>query len=514
MDPFHRSCIKLFTLLCLLSWSSGAASTAVPLLSPPSSATLAADTLRSRGYSIFASLIVSITTTTNFSGTLLAPPDFAFSFASAKILNKQRPSVPLLLYHTLSPPLILTWAALASRDDGDELRTFYNNNCLYLLRNSFGEVSISASPFKNPITAVVIRQPDLYVDEHLTVHGIDGALDPSFATKCSVPYIEPTADAVPRQMNRIFLDRAMRGLWRKGYNVVAAAMAIRRSELLSLTSVTVFAVSDETLFMKPDGFRYDFRHHVVPIRQRFADLEKSGRLELFTLAPNKTVVVETVDGAVNVDGVAMKMVEVYHNRWIVVLSVISSLDDVADYHRNPKIATNNLVPSPAPFSIVSTKGSLPKDSRRVPSPSPFSSNSADEDSSKYPSPAPWYIPSWAIDSESPSPAPAPSSESPSSSPSPTPEIEVAKNPVSHPRQSPAIDDITVTNCHLNDGAANVVEGGDLLCPITRAARQLLSDVERSRPCDAHSQDADSLTKFYKAKIAENVNIADDVFFYI
>lgn len=377
------------------------------------------------------------------------------------------------------------------------------------------------------------------MDEHLTVHGIDGVLDPSFATKCSVPYIEPTADAVSRQVNRIFLDRAMRGLWRKGYNVVAAAMAIRRSELLSLTSVTVFAVSDETLFMKPDGFRFDFRHHVVPIRQRFVDFEKSGRLELFTLAPNKTVIVETVDGAVNVDGVAMKMVEVYHNRWIVVLSVASSLDDVADTHRNTKIATKNLVPSPSPFSIVSTKGSLPKvfspapaytedsrrvpspsgnsadeDSRRVPSPSPFSGDSADEYSPKFSSPAPWYIPSWAIDSDSvrtPSPAPVPSSESPSSSPSPPQEIEFAQYPESPPL---ATDEITVSNCHLNAVAANGVEGGDLLCPVTRAARQLLSDVEESRPFDAHSQDGDVLKKFYKAKIAENVNIADDVFFYI
>ncbi|KAL6575558.1 hypothetical protein OROHE_000935 [Orobanche hederae] len=164
--------------------------------------------------------------------------------------------------------------------------------------------------------------------------------------------------AVKFQLNRTFLDRAMRAWRRTGYNVVAAAMAIRRSEILSLTSLMIFAVSDENLFLKPGGFRYNFRHHVEPIRRRFADFAKitAGGMELGTLAPNKTVLVNSVDGAVNVDGVAVDETEVYRNRWIVVVSLMSSLDDVVfDSQAKPPITSvvsEDYVPSPAPFSGV------------------------------------------------------------------------------------------------------------------------------------------------------------------
>ncbi|KAI3444900.1 hypothetical protein Pfo_001565 [Paulownia fortunei] len=534
MDPYHYSCIKLFTfslpLFCFLSWSWGASSTTTPFLPPPSSALLAADILRTRGYSLFASLIVSFSTTANFSGTLLVPPDFAFSFAAAKFLNNRRPpprpSISLLLYHTLKPPLVLTWPTLSSRDDGDELRTLYNNNCLYLFRSSYGgEISISSSPFKNPMIAVKIRQPDLYVDEHLTVHGIDGVLDPSFATKCSVPYADPMADAVPRQVNRTVLDRAMRALRRTGYNVVSAAMAIRRSELLSLTSVTVFAVSDENLFLKAGGFRYDFRHHVVPMRHRFADLAKltAGGMELDTLAPNKTVLVDSVDGAVNVDGVAVDATEVYHNRWIVVVSVMTSLDDVVGSRGNQPItgaASDNSAPSPAPLSGVSANGNIP----RVPSPAPANVGETENGT-------PSFISNGSTDVNSVG-TPSPASEldggtgddTPSinttSSPSPAPENQSGQNSVSSPTPSPAIDDVSDTHCDLNAVVSIGEEGGDLLCPVS-AMRQLgeteiLSgaDVEKSKPLDAYTQVTGDLTQSDKVKIGESVNIADDVFFYI
>ncbi|KAL8062202.1 hypothetical protein ABFX02_02G131400 [Erythranthe guttata] len=392
MDSYHCSrCIKLFTftlpLLCLLSLSS----TAATFLPPPSSALLAADTLRTRGYTLFASVIVSFSSTANFTGTLLAPPDFAFSFATAKFLTNPRPSISLLQYHTLKPPFVLTWPDLSSHDDGDELRTFFNNNCLYLFKKSYGaEVSISSSPFRNPALAVKIRQPDLYVDEHLTVHGIDGVLDPTFARKCTVSdVVDPTAESGSILVNRVFLDRAMRVLRRKGYSVVAAAMSVRRSDLLSLTSVTVFAVSDENLFLKPQGFRYDFRHHVVPSRYCIAGLlaSMSVGMEVPTLAPNMTLLVSSVDGAVNVNGVAVDVTEVYRNGWIVVLSIMTSLDDAVNSQGKSPFAAavpDDLTPSPTPFSGVSA----PANSPRIPSPSPFSGVSEPANSPRIPSPSP------------------------------------------------------------------------------------------------------------------------------
>ncbi|KAH6827012.1 hypothetical protein C2S53_016155 [Perilla frutescens var. hirtella] len=556
MDSFHHSCIMLFTFSLLLSWSWAASSTTTaPLLPQPSSSLLAADTLRNRGYSIFASLLVSISSTTNFSGTLLAPPDFAFSFASTKILNNHRPpprpSVPVLLYHTLKPPLILTWPTLSSRDDGDELRTYFNNNCLYLFKNSFAsEVSISSSPFKNPIAAVKVRQPDLYVDDHLTVHGIDGVLNPTFGTRCSVTYSDPTADAVPLQVNRVFLDLAMRSLRRKGYHVVASAMSIRRSDLLPLTSVTVLAVSDEHLFMTPGGFHYDFRRHVVPTRQRIADLAKmtADRVELYTLAPNKTVVVESNDGAVTINGVPVGMREVYHNRWMVVISVISSLDDIADpptTRLSPSLSAG--VPSPSPISGVSAKIKSPRApspspasgvstkgrSHRVPSPAPTPAVTGKRKTRRVPSPPPPLIPgvsSMGRSQRVPSPAPEEfENSSPTLTPEaadeddnalnsspPAPEIEGEEKSLRSPVPSPATDDVNVIHCDLNVVVSDGVEGGDLLCPdrMGRTGSLAEDDVEGYQPYDAQSQDAEEdLTESDDVKIAENVNIADDVFFY-
>ncbi|KAL1535875.1 hypothetical protein AAHA92_28601 [Salvia divinorum] len=549
MDSFQL--IKLFTFSLLLSWSCAAGSTTTQR---PPSAILAADTLRIRGYSIFASLLVSISSTANFSGTLLAPPDFSFSFASTRILNNHRPpprpSVPVLLYHTLRPPPA-TWPTISSRDDGDELRTFYNNNCLHLFKTPrAGQVSISSSPFTNPIATVKIRQPDLYVDEHLIVHGIDGVLNPAFATRCSVAHRYPTTDAVPLQMNRMFLERAMRALRRKGYNVVASAMRVRRSNLLPLTSVTVLAVSDVHLFMTPGSFRYNFRHHVIPTRQRFADLARMSAVgvEFYTLFPNLTVHVVSNGGAVSVDGVRVGRREVYRNRWMVVVSILSSLDDVADSQPIPPPTAADSAPSPPPISADSNNGDFPRvpspapihrvfsngNSPRVPSPAPISRISANGQSPRYLSPAQFHEASDNDESTrvlspapnhggrvpSPSPAeyespvlapeasdgptdsdwvgiPSPAAEveedddeAPSTSPSPAPEIEGAEDPVRSPVPSPATDDYNAVNCDLNSVISNGVEGGDLLCP-ERPERQLLEtgslsgdDVEGYQSFDA------------------------------
>ncbi|KAL3654137.1 hypothetical protein CASFOL_003818 [Castilleja foliolosa] len=163
---------------------------------------------------------------------------------------------------------------------------------------------------------VKIRQPDLYVDEHLTVHGIDGVLDPSLSVKCNFPNPNPMAD----------------------------------------DAVTVFVLSDENLFLKPGGFIFNFRHHVVPMRRRFADLAKITGAPLDTLVPNKTVLIESVDGAVSVDGVAVDETEVYRNRWIVVMSVMASFDDVVlDPQLNPSI-NGESSPSPAPVPGVTANG--------------------------------------------------------------------------------------------------------------------------------------------------------------
>ncbi|KAL2461377.1 Uncharacterized protein Adt_44797 [Abeliophyllum distichum] len=560
MEIHQHSCFKLLAvsipIVCLLlSWSWGAAySIPTPFAHvspPPSSAGLAAEALRNRGYSLFASVLLSLSTTaTNFSGTLLAPPDFAFSFATAKFLNSRspppRPSTFLLLYHTLKPPLVLTWFSLLSRPNGDELRTLYNNNCLFLFKNSFGgEISISSSLSENLLSAVKIRQPDLYVDDHLTVHGIDGVLDPTFATKCSFPDVDPMIHIHPSQVHRSFLDHAIRALRWRGFSVVATAMAINRPKLLSLSSVTVFAVSDKNFFSRSGGFYYDFRRHVVPERHHLADLAKfpPGRKEFDTLAPNKTVLVHSTDGAVSVDGVVVDGTEVYHNRWIVVVSIMMPLDDVVDYHAEatPPVTSEfpvsgSWVPSPAPFSVETPNNNM----NGVPSPAPISAEAPDSNMTGVPSPAPLSPTDAPVDSAdtplSKTPSPAPGSiengvanSAPSETffddstgahyagtPSPAPELAGENGSDGSPAPGPWRDDVSDSHCDKNVIDSLGVEGADLFCPVTKSRK-----LDELNGGDGEmSDDVDRYLSFIsgkeskKVKLSENVNIADDIFYYI
>lgn len=213
------------------------------------------------------------------------------------------------------------------------------------------------------------------MDDHLIVHGIDGVLDPSSATKCSV-FSNPTAH-IKLQIDRSLLDLAIRALKRKGFSVVATAMAIKSSDLMYFDGVTVFAPSDVKLFSFPNGFRYDFRHHVVQNRLRFSDIAKlPAETEMETIDPEKTLVIGSINGNVTINGANIYSTEIYLNRWISVISISQTFDDESDNEANRQIVYPG-VPSMAP--IYSTIGS--EDSGiSVPSTAPSYSGDLEESS--------------------------------------------------------------------------------------------------------------------------------------
>lgn len=206
-----------------------------------------------------------------------------------------------------------------------------------------------------------IRQPDLYVDDHLTVHGIDGVLDPNSASTCSV--INHPTVKVKSPVDRIFLDHSIRALKRRGFTVVGTAMAIKRRDLMQFNGVTIFAVSDASLFSVIDGFRYDFSHHVIKKRMRLTEISRvpTGTV-METMSPNKTIVFDESEGRVTANGVQINVTEVYHNRWIVVISVLRSLDDVVG---SPVFSTS----PPESIGVPSIYPAIEPDS--VPSPTPI-----------------------------------------------------------------------------------------------------------------------------------------------
>lgn len=268
--------------------------------------------------------------------------------------------------------------------------------------------------------------------------------------------------------------------------MVAAAMSVRRSELLSLMSVTIFAVDDRSLFLAPGGFRYDFLHHVLPTRLRFDDLSTlaGSRTEVDTLAPNKTILVYSVNGAISADGVAVGGTIVYQNGWVVVMSVESSLDDATASPANPPLhagspETDYYVPASAPRSGFSYSGN--STGNRPPG------SSKGEFSPGTPSPA--------VDLDG------------GDDDYPTPTSFDPKISAGGPSPETVNYDFVDPNCDVNSTAG--VEGGDLFCP-ARNAREL---TEQSQPLDSFGQTSDHLTQSDNVKIFENVNIADDLFFY-
>ncbi|MCE0480696.1 hypothetical protein HAX54_037747 [Datura stramonium] len=484
----------------LLSW--GSSTSTPPSPPPPSSAHAAADALRNRGYSLFAFTIDS--TNTNFSGTILAPPDFNFSFSTAKILSNRpsppRPSSVLLRYHTLKTPL--TWVNLLSNVDGAEIPTLYNNNCLFFFRSSIGEISVSST--KNSIGVVKIRQPDLYVDDHLAVHGIDGVLDPASAEKCSVPEVQTSV--IQSQDHRSLLDHAIRALRRRRFTVAATALTIKRSELLSLTSVSVFAPSDMALFSHPDGFRYDYRHHVVSQRYGFGDLSRNakGTMVLETLDPNKTLVVNFIDGFVTVNGVIVNSTEVYRNRWIVVLSVTMSLDDAVHL-----LDSSSFAPSPAPATMEirypGEKINGVNASFQSPGPATMNIHYPDESingsttSVQSPSPATTNIgyPDERINAsvarvQSPSPATT-------NIRYPYERINGSTTSVQSPSLATMESNVNVSRCVFGIPAG--MEGGDLLCPASGLRKRHLQEedlivehVALYAPLDVKDQPAEGVNQ--------------------
>ncbi|KAI8025212.1 Fasciclin-like arabinogalactan protein 21 [Camellia lanceoleosa] len=367
--------LKLFTLFCLLSLASSTTTTP-----PPSTALTASQVLKTRGYHLFGSLIASAAASTdswNGTGTVFAPPDFAFSSTTAKFNNygrspPPRPSTSLLLSHTLKQPL--TSNNLTSLADRHELRTWKTNRCLFVSKGFNGDLSISGS--KKTISAVQIRQPDLYVNDRLTIHGVDGVLDPNSVSKCMFPdqtllIKSGGVDPSPSQ-SQSPLDHAVKALSKRGFSMVATAMAVKRSDLINLDAITVFAPSDSSFFSESNGFRFDFLRHVVPGRFLFNDIARLlAGTTMETLSPHKTVAIRSVNGVVTVNGVAIHSSEVYANRWIVVLSVSHTIDELKDFSAKGPISNRlagTLAVSPSYFTDSEINS---HSDHGVPSPAPM-----------------------------------------------------------------------------------------------------------------------------------------------
>nr|DAD24942.1 TPA_asm: hypothetical protein HUJ06_026406 [Nelumbo nucifera] len=305
-------------------------SLAVSTASSPAAAasSSAAETLRNRGYSFFANAIAAAIDLRgwNGTGTVFATPDSSFSYATAKFKNGRAPPPPatsLLLYHTLRETLL--FEDLRTLPVGKAFPTFARRNCLYICKNPSGELGIAGRK-KPKGYCVIIRQPNLYVQEDLIIHGVDAILDPSSGSKCRISPVDLLTGTASSPYSKVdrdsFLDDAVTVLRSRGYSVVATSMVVRHKDLTNLTGVTVFAPSDESLFTLTDGFRYDFRYHAVPQLLRLSDLKRlPNGSKIKTLVPGKEIVVRSVNGVILVNGIKVDSTEIYNNRSVVIIGI-------------------------------------------------------------------------------------------------------------------------------------------------------------------------------------------------
>ncbi|OVA11695.1 hypothetical protein BVC80_8201g8 [Macleaya cordata] len=188
MNLFSISIVLLIILSCLiLSWQEGSStSPPSPSPSPPTPISAASQTLRENGYSLFAAAIDAILSDKNpaighwnGTGTIFAPPDFAFFHyceAQERRSSSPRPTFSLLNFHPLRQAL--KWNHLAVRSEGYDFLTFFPRKCNFKCKNLAGKLCIVRK--KRPFGDFIgIWYPDLFVSENLVIHGVDGVLDPS-----------------------------------------------------------------------------------------------------------------------------------------------------------------------------------------------------------------------------------------------------------------------------------------------------------------------------------------------
>ncbi|KAL6008599.1 hypothetical protein ACLOJK_034113 [Asimina triloba] len=383
-----------FLPLFLAASSSPLSSTSSP--SPSSKRISAANLLPARGYSVFASILAKASTTLQTenwtaAGTLFAPTDASFS---SEMLENAMRGPPLLAssflpYHTTRQRLL--FQDLALQPDGSGLPTFYNWRCVFLFRSTYGDLFLS--PTKNTTSGgyIRIRDPNIFSNLTLVIHGVDGILDTSAASICTSWPDEPPESEYPRVAPPVadfYLGHALQALGENGYGLAATALGMWRSELIPLPGTTVFAPADQDAFSGFYGFSYyDLCRHVLPRRLAFFDLASlpNGTI-LATMAPGEAAFVGTSNSAVTVNDVPVGWPDIYHNEWIVVYSVprllpiyaVTGTSDPED--QDPAGFHGSSAPSPAATDFDLSTGESPTPSVGIEwettasAPTPYSSS--------------------------------------------------------------------------------------------------------------------------------------------
>ncbi|GLU20421.1 hypothetical protein SLE2022_366240 [Rubroshorea leprosula] len=195
------------------------------------------------------------------------------------------------------------------------------------------------------IGGVEITHPDLFSNDLVIVHGIQGYISPLSPLSCDIERMTSLSFSVSYQRNphiqrqplspqqqtalvRIMLRDAILRLRNNGFSVVSLAMKVKYPELVTLNNMTVFALDDMAIFSGSHSYIHSVRFHIVP--NQLLTMAELGRLPVGTLLPSlergQNLVVTTAGGdatapPMRINYVRIKVPDVMKNEKIVVHSL-------------------------------------------------------------------------------------------------------------------------------------------------------------------------------------------------
>jgi uncharacterized surface protein with fasciclin (FAS1) repeats len=290
--------------------------------------------------------------------TLFAPTEEAFRYFNSPNSSSNSSSDYLLPYHIAKG--LFTYTQLQMLPDGTKLDTIASEGSLLVTFNSRGDgqdlIYSSAQTLVDYrpvyVNGVLVSHPDLLNDGLLTIHGVDqplpflvlessssrrrknyyssGIAPPPAGAPALIPQSSSASPGIDHPMNIIMpfmLEDAELSLRNQGYSILALAMRIKSPELLRLQNLTIFTLSDDSVFLKGgQDFTNTVRYHVVPNRRLLlADLVRlPAGTRLHTLLHGQSLVVTDIK-PFSINHVGVKIPDAFTNRWIAVHEIVRPL---------------------------------------------------------------------------------------------------------------------------------------------------------------------------------------------
>ncbi|KAJ3674102.1 hypothetical protein LUZ60_006094 [Juncus effusus] len=259
--------LLILILLTIPSLSTSDPFPPVPQEQPPAhQALLLSPILSSLGYTTLSSAIPSLSSPvlSTWQGplTLFAPSDS--SLQSCLQSNHPASCTPLRLVRDHLVPGLFPLSSLQSLPFSAKLSTASPGRCLTLT-----STSAMNSSFPNPklfVNGVEITRPDIFNNGQFVIHGIQGFITPLSPFSClhhvSVP--KPVPGTLTGSVVPLMIEDAISRLHKNGYGFLALAMRVKYQELVALTNMTVFALTDSAIFTGGHEYVTEVRFHVIP----------------------------------------------------------------------------------------------------------------------------------------------------------------------------------------------------------------------------------------------------------